>query len=205
MYDKLKQTSESLLADSGLISEERKALLNELGIYIQSRLNTDAEVKLLFICSRNSRRSLMAQIWAQTAAEYFGYRQIRTFSGGIQKSLFHDTAIQSLRASGFKIKMIKEGKNPVYKIKFCKKAKPIIAFSKKHKHKTNPKHGFVAIMTCTEAALACPIIQGADYRTTLSYDDPRQYDRTKNEEKGYRDICLEIGREMFYVFKNIAG
>lgn len=80
----------------------------------------------------------------------------------------------------------------------------MICFSKKYDHKKNPKDGFVAIMTCSDADEACPIINGAHYRTTLKYDDPKKYDGTEKEAKAYSERSLQIGREMLYVFRQVA-
>ncbi|MCB0730777.1 MAG: protein-tyrosine-phosphatase, partial [Ignavibacteriae bacterium] len=53
------------------IPTERKKLLNQFAQYISGKLKSDEEINLIFICTHNSRRSHMSQIWAQTSAEYF--------------------------------------------------------------------------------------------------------------------------------------
>ena len=204
LFHKLAHTSESLTKDSELIPDERKELLNELGIYIKEKLISRKEVSLIFICSHNSRRSHMAQIWAQTAANYFGIESIKTYSGGTQKTVFNESAINALKNAGFKISVEKEGKNPKYKVRYAKKADPLICFSKTYDHRKNPSEGFVAIMTCSDADEACPIISGADYRTTIKYDDPKIFDGTDNQEEAYLERSEQIGREMFYVFEKVS-
>ena len=198
------ESSESLIRDSDLISTDRKELLNELSIYIKEKLISRKEVRLTFICTHNSRRSHMAQIWAQTAAHFYDIKNIMTYSGGTQKTSFNKSAILALKEAGFKIKEIKGGNNPKYRVRYDKKANPIICFSKVYSHKKNPNEGFVAIMTCSDADEACPIVKGADYRTTIKYEDPKKYDGTDQKEDAYRERSQQIGREMFYVFGKVA-
>jgi len=205
LFDKLGQYSESLIKDSDLISKDRKDLLDELSIYVKEKLISRKEVHLVFICTHNSRRSHMAQIWAQAAAHYYGLENIKSYSGGTQKTAFNLSAVKALQEAGFKIKEIKEGKNPKYKVRYDKKANPLICFSKVYSHKKNPVEGFVAIMTCSDADEACPIVEGADYRTTIKYEDPKKYDGTDLQEQAYREKSMQIGREMFYVFGKVAG
>ena len=204
MFEKLTQLSESLIKDSDLIANDRKNLLDELSIYIKGKLKSSKEVNLIFICTHNSRRSHLAQIWAQTAAAYYNIEKLFTYSGGTEKTAFNPAAVETLKKAGFKISIEKEGKNPRYRVSFDKKAKPIICFSKIYSHRKNPSDGFVAIMTCSDADEACPIVSGADYRTTIKYDDPKLFDGTDQQESAYWERSLQIGREMFYVIRKVA-
>ena len=146
----------------------------------------------------------MAQIWAQAAAHHYGLQSIQTYSGGTEKTAFNPAAVNAMKDAGFKITVEKEGKNPRYLIKFDKKATPLLCFSKVYDHKKNPQAGFVAIMTCSDADEACPIVTGADYRTSITYEDPKKYDGTDQQEKAYHERSLQIGREMFFVFGKVA-
>ena len=203
MFDRLKSYSESLIEDSESIPDERKNLLNELAIYIKERLASRKHVQLVFICTHNSRRSHMAQIWSQAAAHYYGLKNISTFSGGTQKTSFNDSAVAALKDAGFKIKVVKGGKNPKYQVRWDKKAAPLNCFSKKYTHKKNPHEDFVAIMTCSDADESCPVVIGAHYRTSIPYEDPKVYDGTDRQEDAYRERSAQIGTEMFYIFKKV--
>jgi arsenate reductase len=205
LVDKLKATSESLIQDFEAISDDRKSLLDELSIYIAGKLNSQREVNLIFICTHNSRRSHMAQIWAQAAAYFFEIKNIKTFSGGTQKTAFNSHAVDALKKAGFKIKKQEEGSNPKYRVKFSKKEKPLVCFSKKYSHKKNPHQDFVAVMTCSDADESCPVIVGAEYRTTIKYDDPKIFDSTDKAAFAYEERSLQIGTEMLYAFKKVAG
>ena len=63
---------------------DRKTLLDDLTDYVITQTAAGSPVRLIFICTHNSRRSHMAQLWAQTAAAYHGVAAIETFSGGTE-------------------------------------------------------------------------------------------------------------------------
>jgi len=64
MFPKIKETIESLQPTS--ISEKRTSLLTPLLDYIKQKQIAGEEIRLNFICTHNSRRSHLSQIWAQT-------------------------------------------------------------------------------------------------------------------------------------------
>jgi arsenate reductase len=204
LFHKLAEHSESLIKDSDLINGDRKELLTELSIFIKERLKSRRVVNLIFICTHNSRRSHLAQIWAQAAAYYFGIDNLNTYSGGTQKTAFNKSAINALKKSGFKISMENDQPNPKYKVRFSGKATPLICYSKKYDARKNPSDGFVAIMTCSDADEACPVIVGAEYRTTIKYEDPKKFDGTEKQEEAYFERSNQIGREMYYVFGEVS-
>lgn len=204
LTDKLNETSVQLINQEALISEERKALLDELSIYISGKLKARHLVDLLFICTHNSRRSHMAQLWAKAASEYYNIKGISTYSGGTQVTAFNKNAVNALRKSGFKITLEKDGNNPKYNVQYAKGGIPLVCYSKHYDNKKNPQAEFVAVMTCSHADESCPVISGAYYRTTISYEDPKKFDGYAQVESAYEQTSAEIGREMFYVFKKVA-
>ena len=58
-------------------------------------------------------------------------------------------------------------------------------------------------MTCSDADESCPVITGAEYRTTIKYEDPKQFDGTPQAEAGYEERSRQIGTEMLYVFSKV--
>lgn len=205
LLEKLNITFATLVDDTTAILEDRKALLDELSIYISGKLISQKEVNLVFICTHNSRRSHMAQIWAQAAASFYDIKNVKTFSGGTQKTSFNLHAVAAMKKAGFKIKKQSEGANPKYRVKFSPDEKTLICFSKKYNHKKNPQQNFVAVMTCSDADSSCPVISGAEYRTTIKYDDPKIYDNTEKAAAAYEERSRQIGREMLYVFGKVAA
>jgi len=204
LKDKLKQTLKSLTKGFKDIPGDRKVLLEELAIYIKGKLSLQKEVNIIFICTHNSRRSHMAQIWSAAAAHYYNIKKINTYSGGTQKTAFHPNAIKALKTAGFKIKKLDDKSNPKYRVKFDKNEKPIICFSKKFSHKKNPQKDFVAVMTCSDADESCPVVSGAEYRTTIKYEDPKKFDSTPQAQDMYVARSQKIGAEMMYVLSKVA-
>ena len=204
MIDKLRQTSESLIKDFEAIPDDRKARLEELAIYIKGKLTSKKEVHLTFICTHNSRRSHLAQIWAKAAATYFQIQNIHTYSGGTQKTAFNFQAVNALKNAGFSIKVVEEGTNPKYLVKYSKNESGLTCFSKKYDHRKNPPKDFVAVMTCSDADESCPIIPGAEYRTTIKYEDPKKFDGSPQAQAAYDERSRQIGTEMLYVFSKVA-
>ena len=76
---------------------QRIKVLEELRAYIKSNTASGGPVKLTFICTHNSRRSHLGQIWAQKAALHHGLSFIQTFSGGTETTAFNPRAVAALR------------------------------------------------------------------------------------------------------------
>ena len=79
MLEKLSRTIESIAKIA--VSEERKEVLQPLADYIQNKVNANEEIRLNFICTHNSRRSHLSQIWAQTMAFQFEIKNVFCYSG----------------------------------------------------------------------------------------------------------------------------
>jgi arsenate reductase len=156
-----------------------------------------------FICTHNSRRSHLSQVWAQTIAHYFAIKNVFCYSGGTEATALFPMAAKTLKTSGFQIKTISKNDNPVYSIKYSNNTHPIIGFSKKFDDDFNPKSEFVAIMTCDSANEACPIVSGAEKRIPITFEDPKAFDNTPQQEEKYAERSLQIATELFYVFTQI--
>nr|WP_315167691.1 protein-tyrosine-phosphatase [uncultured Flavobacterium sp.] len=185
------------------ISEERKSVLQPLVDFIQSKVNSRQEIRLNLICTNNSRRSHMSQVWAQTAAAYYIIKNVSCYSGGTEATALFPMVAETLQYSGFKVKAISEGNNPVYSIKFSANEFPVIGFSKTYDDDFNPESEFAAIMTCSQADGGCPFIAGAEKRIPITFEDPKVSDGTPQQKQIYQERSLQIGTEMFYVFSKI--
>ena len=133
------------------ISDERKAVLQPLTDFIKSKVSNHQEIRINFICTHNSRRSHLSQIWAQTMANYFKIKNVFCYSGGTEATALFPMVAETLQNSGFQIKTISKNENPIYSIKYSDNEHPIIGFSKKIDDDFNPKSEFAAIMTCSQA------------------------------------------------------
>jgi arsenate reductase len=185
------------------ISEERKTVLQPLVDYIQTKVNNQQEIRLNLICTHNSRRSHLSQVWAQTAAAYYGIKNVFSYSGGTEATAMFPMAAQTLAKQGFQIKTIAEGNNPVYAIKYAANAHPVIGFSKTFDDDFNPQSEFAAILTCSSADQGCPFIAGAEVRIPITFEDPKAFDNTPQQAEKYEERSLQIATELFYVFSQI--
>lgn len=185
------------------ISEERKSILQPLIEFIQQKVTENQEIRLNFICTHNSRRSHLSQIWAQSMANYFNIKNVFSYSGGTEATALFPMVAETLQNSGFQIKAISEGNNPIYSVKYAENEHPIICFSKKLDDDFNPKSEFAAILTCNSANEACPTVFGAEIRIPITFEDPKAFDNTPQQAEKYQERSLQIATEMFYVFSKI--
>lgn len=185
------------------VSEERKALLQALIDYIKKCISRDEAVILNCICTHNSRRSHLTQIWAQVSAHYYNIHGVFCYSGGTESTALYPVIVETLAAQGMKVGTIAGGSNPVYLIKYAENAMPVIGFSKKYDHFFNPASGFIAVMTCSQADDDCPYIDGAQQKISLPYEDPKSSDGTNNQKSVYLERSRQIASEILYVFSKI--
>ncbi|TDQ28406.1 arsenate-mycothiol transferase ArsC [Tenacibaculum caenipelagi] len=199
LFSEIQQT----LSNLPTVSEERKEILQPLINYIQEKLNNKEVINLNFICTHNSRRSHLSQVWAQTMAHHYKVLNVHSFSGGTEATAMNSTVVKTLVDNGFQIQQLSNGTNPIYAVKYADNIPPIIGFSKKYDDGFNPTSRFFAIMTCSQADEGCPFIAGADKRVPVTYEDPKLYDGTSLEKEKYLERSLEIASEMQYVFSSI--
>jgi len=203
MYKSIKAYCAGLIKEFGIISEERKLLLEKIAAYIIEKRKQDKPINLVYICTHNSRRSHFGQIWAQVAANYYNVQHVATFSGGTEATAFHVNAVNAIKRIGFVVKSINRQNNSIYHILFDDNETPIVCFSKVYDDPENPKKEFAAIMTCSDAEENCPFIPGVELRIGTTYDDPKAFDTTPQQDEIYDERCRQIARETFYVFSLI--
>ena len=184
--------------DHTLIVDHRKDLLKPLRDYIVLKSKQKVEANLNFICTHNSRRSQLTQVWAKIISDYYGFN-INSFSGGTEVTNCNTRTIASFERMGFKVKN-PAGENPHYELTYHEKRKPIIVYSKTFDDISNPKNNFAAVMTCTNADENCPIIPGAEKRISLPFEDPKIFDNSAQESEKYDERSIQIATEMKYVF-----
>jgi arsenate reductase len=187
------------------ISAERKIVLQPLIDFIQGKASNGQEIRLNLICTHNSRRSHLSQVWAQTAAAYYGIKNVFSYSGGTEATAMFPMAAKTLAKQGFQIKTIAEGNNPVYAIKYTENEHPVIGFSKTFDDDFNPQSEFAAILTCSSADKGCPFIAGAEVRIPVTFEDPKAFDNTPQQAEKYEERSVQIATEMFYVFSQIKS
>jgi arsenate reductase len=188
------------------IGASRKAKLNILAEYLIDKYQKEKTPKVIVICTHNSRRSHLGQIWLAVGADYFGLPKIETYSGGTEATAFNPRAVQALNAIGFDINTAnKTAENPKYAIKWTIEMSPYIAFSTKYDEAPNPTKNFAAIMVCTDADEKCPLVAGMDLRLALPFEDPKAFDDTALESEKYSERCEQIAREFLYVLNEVKA
>ena len=197
LYKKLEQYCKTLPNEFDQIPTERKKDLESLGLFFAEKRLANQDIILNVICTHNSRRSQMAQLWFRVAASWYGVEKLTAFSGGTEGTAFHPNAVAALKRAGFKIGILKNGDNPLYEANYGDVI-PSLMFSKKYDDSTNPKSGFSAIMVCSEADASCPVVPGAEKRFSLPFEDPKYFDGTNAEAEKYDEACRLIARDAFY-------
>ena len=184
------------------LETKRIQQLEPLSSFIFNKTSQGEAAALNFICTHNSRRSHLGQIWLLMAAAYYEIGLVKAYSGGTEETAFNPRAVAALQRAGLAVEA-GTGENPRYEISSSLGNLHLVSFSKKYDHLENPKKDFCAVMTCAEADEACPVIFGADLRVKLLYEDPKSADGTDHERTAYDERCFQIATEMFYVMKQV--
>ena len=199
-YPELKRYLTEATNRFDVIPSDRKSELAKVADYVRERLAKSEAAKLTFICTHNSRRSHLSQIWAQVAAEYYGLAGVETFSGGTEATAFNPRAVAAMQRCGLKIVADDPAStNPRYSVLTSDSATPQVCFSKAYGDPPNPSKGYCAVMTCSQADDACPLVMGCDLRMPIRYEDPKVADDTEFESQRYDERSAQICTEMLYM------
>ena len=205
-FERLDQYCSDFEEEFHLISEERKLQLQILSEYISKKQKNQEVTRLIVICTHNSRRSHIGQLWLAAASELYGIKNVKTYSGGTEATAFNPRSVAALQRAGFEIVTSESGgENPTYYAAFGFSHSPLKMFYKVFDHEENPIQGFAAIMVCSDADENCPFVPGTEKRISITYDDPKDFDGTDLEEAKYDERVRQIGREMFYVLKVVRS
>jgi len=203
LYPGIERYLVEVASEVGRIPDDRSQALDRLAGFIAAQATAGQPSRLTFICTHNSRRSQLAQIWARTAAAHVGVPGVETYSGGTEPTAFNPRAVAAMRRAGFRIDVPDEGDNPVYRVRFADDGEPMECFSKLYHQAPNPSRDFCAVMTCAAADEACPFVAGAAERISLPYADPGIFDGSDREAAAYDERCRQIAREMLAVFSKV--
>ena len=184
-----------------ILNEGRQESLDNLVDYLLHRLSQGDKASILFVCTHNSRRSQLSQVWAQFAADHFELA-VQCFSGGTEVTACNPRTIASLNRSGLNIEGKEEGDdNPRYLVTSEESEHGIELYSKLVDDPINPRNNFAAVMTCDHADKNCPTIFGAERRIPIRYEDPKAFDNSPQEGVMYDNRSQQIATEMYYVMK----
>jgi len=195
---------ETLTFEQHLISDDRKLLLQNLASLIQKQIDFSGKSTLHVICTHNSRRSQLGELWLHIAALYLKI-PIQSYSGGSEATALNYRIVNALQKVGFEIQAKTVEPNPKLAIQVSEGAEDKLYFSKVYHDEFNPQNGFIALIVCNNADLNCPVVKGADHRIFIPYVDPGSSDGTETEEETYLNKIYEIGREMLYAVSLIPS
>lgn len=190
--------------EAGEIPAARREVLGELASYVRGSRDAGGRAELIFVCTHNSRRSQMAQVWAHAAAAWHAVEGVRSWSGGTEVTAFNPRAIDAVERAGFGVER-DAGENPRVRVRWGGADAGVECFSKFVDGEPNPDAGFAAVMTCASADAACPIVPGADARIALRYEDPKAADGTEREAEAYNERCAQIAQELLAAFAMVSG
>ena len=186
------------------LTSDRKDLLEKIAENIAKEYAKNEVVNLNFICTHNSRRSQLGQVWGFYAAEYFKLN-INSFSGGTEVTAFFRNTVKTLQKVGFSFQLTDfSHQNPKYEISFNGTKKSILGFSKIYDDPIN-ENPYMAITTCDSADANCPFIPDATHRFHLPFVDPKSTDGTPKQEEAYLNTNRQIAGEIYYIFNEVKA
>ena len=184
------------------LAVERKTILLKVAEKVAKEYTNSKVVNLNFICTHNSRRSQLGQVWAFYAAHHFKLN-IHAFSGGTEVTAFYRGTVKTLQSVGFNFKVVDfSHQNPKYLISFNGSTDSILGFSKRFDNETNKKP-FIAITTCNNADTNCPFIPTAIDRFHLPFVDPKFSDNTSEQAEAYLKTNEQIAAEVSFIFNEV--
>mgnify|MGYP001256188929 CR=1 FL=1 len=186
------------------IGASRLEVLTSLVDRLQEEIRRSNRAGIVFVCTHNSRRSHLAQLWTAATAFEHGL-PIETWSGGTEATRFDHRAVASLTRAGFQIESVGDHANAGYRVRFSPATEPLHCLSKTHDETPNPRVDFMAVMVCEEADRGCPHLPGATSRFAIPFEDPKLGDDTPEETRIYDERCREIAREMAWTVDMVAG
>ena len=185
------------------LSKKRESLLIEIADTIAEAYLDRQKIKINFICTHNSRRSQLAQVWAFFAINYFQLSNIFSLSGGTEVTKFHRNAVKVLQYAGFEFDLDNfSHQNPKYLVSFKGCKTPLRVFSKIFEDPIN-EFPYIAITTCNNAHESCPFIPDAIHRLHLPYSDPKIFDNTHKTREKYLETSNLIAGEIYFIFEEI--
>lgn len=211
MNDTLRNYLNARVAEFPEIPEERRPVLKALGAFVRERIASGETASLIFICTHNSRRSHLAQAAALSAAEFYEHnvaglpRRVEVYSGGTEATAMFRRSVDALHDAGYVVTSGAGGSaaNPVRVIATGGDDTGLRFYSKRFDESENPRDGFAAVLTCSQADADCPFVPGAARRISLPYEDPKLFDGTPQEWEKYRERCRDIHREILFALQRV--
>lgn len=209
LFPDIRRHAELLTTSYDLIPHDHQHAVNQLADWIVENWEANKPLHIITTCTGNSRRSILGASMGNVAAAYYGFANVRFYSGGTTPSAFNKRTIATLKEIGFAIEPTGEEAergdpkvaNSIFEVKWGQDA-GAIEFSKSYRDKSNPQSGFAAILVCSEADVECPVIPGASLRVSMTFLDPKLYDDGAFEKQKYAERRDDIGRSFLAIMAN---
>ncbi|MCS6916668.1 MAG: hypothetical protein RMK52_06105 [Chitinophagales bacterium] len=205
LYPALQQYVAARLKELNSLPQQRTDLLQPIADYLKQQQLHRRKLQLLFACTHNARRSMLSQLWAQTAASVMGIKNFRSFSAGTQATALHPNTVAAMQRAGFKVSTTMDGHNPIYNASYSPTAPSLLLYSKTVEKGFLPQGHFAAVLTCSQEAESCPVIPGADACFPLTYTDPGSADNTPQADEAYDAVSRQIAVEMLWLFQRLRA
>src|SRR5690606_1262125 len=72
LFPELRKSVSALVGSFDSIADDRKKQLKKLALFVETKQSSGEPAEIIYICTHNSRRSHLSQLWAATAAAYYG-------------------------------------------------------------------------------------------------------------------------------------
>jgi arsenate reductase (thioredoxin) len=208
LFPGLAEHLEGLTATLERIEEPYRSAGQRLAEWIAATRQPGEPLRVVVVCTGNSRRSMLGAMMGNAAASFHGLPEIQFFSAGTTPSAFNPRTIAALQAVGFQIEPIgdeaprgaPELPNPRCRVRWgIGEGQEIVEFSKALGDPALPASSFATLMVCDEADAACPVVPGAVVRISMPLPDPKAADDTPEEGARYAATRDTLGRLMLAV------
>jgi arsenate reductase len=199
LFNNLRNTCKQLSLENEIkISDEKKEILKEIANYIIESRKIRPSVRVMFVCTHNSRRSQIAQASIRAAAAFKGIGGIFSYSAGTEVTEVNPYTAEALKNIGFEVRKYDALENPKYAIAYSAEVPASIHYSKLINDISNPQYGFLAVMVCGSADMQCPTVTGSDKRILLAYDDIIAKSPEDSAEK-HTQMAKQILTDMLFI------
>jgi arsenate reductase len=177
--------------DSVILKDYQEKRVKNISQELKNLINTYN--KIVFICTHNSRRSQLCEVWAKILSSRLNL-DLSFFSAGTEKTEVYGETIKSLKRAGIEFNI--EGNNKLIQNKIELHSKTLDEIKEDE---------FISIMTCSDAEENCPVDPRSKKNLKLFYDDPKKYDGTIRESNEYDKTCRLIASELNAIFKKLVN
>ena len=167
-----------------------KDRLNNIVKSLKEKLNIINTI--VFICTHNSRRSQLCQVWGCIFSKIYGIDLIFD-SAGSKKTDVNQNVMSCLSDVGIKVK---DNKILFEDLSISLYSKTLDEISAKK---------FIAIMTCSGAEKSCPSDPRSIKNIKMIYEDPKIFDNTNREKEEYSKTSKLIAKEINYIIKKLVN